>query len=511
MKKRVAILGFMLESNSFSPTTTSADYRKRCYLQGAEIPAELAAEASRLPAEVHGFTSEMDTLGVEWEMVPILVADAEPGGSIDQLFFEKTLSLMEGYLREAGKLDGVYIVSHGAMRATDDVDPDGKLYNMVRGIIGSDVPLIATLDLHANVSEEMAELTDVLVAYLTNPHVDQRERAAEAARIMVEMWGGMKPCQSFIKVPIAAPTVTLLTAEGPYADLINYGQKEIVTQSGNDILNVSVTAGFIYSDSAKCGMSVIVTSRNDSRPGVDLARRIAKRAWQDRGRFKKALTPLARVTEIAAASGRDASLPSHIMADVADNPGGGGSGVTTYIADAFIKANVTGAFIGLLIDPAVAAEAHKVGKGGRFRATFNATPKTAFDKPLSVDVTVEVLTDGKFVGRRGLLNGRAIDLGPCALLNAGGVRLGVATNRKQCADPTMIEQFGLNIADLRTVVVKSRGHFRAGFDEYFTPSRVIEVDCPGLTSPVLDNFDWKGLKRPMYPLDEEATWSGPAI
>ena len=108
------------------------------------------------------------------------------------------------------------------------------------------------------------------------------------------------------------------------------------------------------------------------------------------------------------------------------------------------------------------------------------------------------------------MRGRAIELGPCALLVAGGVRIGVASNRKQCADPAMIEQFGLDIAQLRTVVVKSRGHFRAGFDEFFPPERVFEIDCPGLTSPVLTNFRWQDLPRPVYPLDEEATWSVPS-
>ncbi len=115
------------------------------------------------------------------------------------------------------------------------------------------------------------------------------------------------------------------------------------------------------------------------------------------------------------------------------------------------------------------------------------------------------------MGRRGILRGRSVSLGPCALLRAGGVLIGVASHRKQCADPAMVEQFDLDIADLRTIVVKSRGHFRAGFDEYFSPDRVYEIDCKGLTSPVLSNFNWSDLVRPVYPLDEETTWSVPEL
>lgn len=507
MTKRVALLGFFLESNNFSPVTREEDYRRRCFFEGDEILEEMKRDAPRTPVELSGFKAEMDHHGIDWELVPCVVADAEPGGPIDQSFFEATVEKMRGYLEQAGKLDGVYIASHGAMRATDDYDPDATIYAMIRDVVGPDVPLIATLDLHTNVSARMAEMTDVLVAYLTNPHVDQRERAAEAADIMVEMWNGMVPHQSFIKVPIAAPTVTLLTAEGPYADLIAYGQSKV----DKDILNVSVTAGFIYSDSPKCGMSVIVTSRNAGEPGKALAMDIASRAWSDRVRFKKELTSLEQGTEIAVANGLDLALPQVIMADVADNPGGGGSGNTTFVAKAFTEADVRGAFIGLMIDADVAAAAHDAGEGGNFVATFNANGGTAFDEPLSLEVTVEKLTDGAFVGRRGILRGRSVSLGPCALLRAGGVLIGVASNRKQCADPAMIEQFGLDISTLRTVVVKSRGHFRAGFDEYFSPDRVYELDCKGLTSPVLKNFDWNDLVRPVYPLDEETEWSVPSL
>lgn len=507
MTKRVALLGFFLESNNFSPVTTEADYRRRCLVEGDEILEELKREAPRTPVELTGFTDQMNTHGIDWELVPCVVADAEPGGPIDQAFFEATVQKMRGYLQRAGDLDGVYIASHGAMRATEDYDPDATIYAMIRDVVGPDVPLIATLDLHTNVSSRMVELTDVLVAYLTNPHVDQRERAAEAADIMVEMWNGMEPHQTFIKVPIAAPTVTLLTAEGPYADLIAYGQ----TKTGGDILNVSVTAGFIYSDSPKCGMSVIVTSRNSAAPGQALAMDIASRAWEDRSRFKKELTSLKQGTEIAIANGQDPSLPQVIMADVADNPGGGGSGNTTFVARAFTEADVQGAFIGLMIDADVASTAHDTGEGGSFVAEFNADGGTAFDEPLSLEVTVEKLTDGTFVGRRGILRGRSVTLGPCALLRAGGVLIGVASHRKQCADPAMIEQFGLDISTLRTVVVKSRGHFRAGFDEYFSPDRVYELDCKGLTSPVLKNFDWSDLVRPVYPLDEDTEWSVPNL
>ena len=119
------------------------------------------------------------------------------------------------------------------------------------------------------------------------------------------------------------------------------------------------------------------------------------------------------------------------------------------------------------------------------------------------------LTDSSFVGRRGILRGRALSVGPAALLEIGGLRVAVGTNRKQCCDPAMLEMFGIDIATVRTVVVKSRGHFRAGFDEFFPPEQTLEADCPGLTSPVFKNFTWGQLPRPVFPLDQDTTWELP--
>ena len=127
----------------------------------------------------------------------------------------------------------------------------------------------------------------------------------------------------------------------------------------------------------------------------------------------------------------------------------------------------------------------------------------------SCEAKVVKLTDGKYVGRRGVLKGVSADMGPSALLDLGGIQLVVISQRCQCMDPRQFEIFGLDIAQARVVVVKSRGHFRGGFDEFFKPEQIYEVDCPGLTSPVLANFTWTKLPRPVYPLDEETTWTPP--
>ena len=510
--KRIALLGMHLESNAFAPTCPEASFRTLCYLAGDDILADLESANPIQPAEISGFVSEMDSLGADWQPVPILVTASEPNGPCDQAFFDETVAEMKSRLTDAGPVDGVYFSAHGGMTATQSADPDGDLFEMVRGVVGADVPVIATLDLHANISDRMVDNTDVLISYRTNPHVDQRERAQEAARAMADMFDGLKPVTAFIRLPIVAPTVTLLTAQGPnqgpYADLIDYGQKTM-TENPGAILNVSVVAGFAFSDLAKNGLSVIVTGRDDLAAARQLAEDIAGRAWAMRERFQCTLTPIDDAVAAAVANGTDNSRPAQIFADVADNPGGGGRGNTTWILSALHKAGATGVLLGVFIDPALAKAAHVAGEGTVLDATFNADFESEYSKRFQAEATVIGLSDGKVIGRRGLWAGRSLDLGPSALLELGGIKMVVGTNRKQCAEPMFFEMFGLDIADARTVVVKSRGHFRAGFDEFFTPERVIEVDAPGLTSPMLERFDFKNLPRPVFPLDPDATWDGP--
>ena len=152
-------------------------------------------------------------------------------------------------------------------------------------------------------------------------------------------------------------------------------------------------------------------------------------------------------------------------------------------------------------------EAHELGEGARFIARFNRDGGDAFSKPFSTSAVVRRLHDGVMRGRRGIYADNTLALGPCAAVQLDGITVVVISNRVQCADPVFFEAFGLDIAAARVVVVKSRGHFRGGFDEFFRHDQVIEVDAPGLTSPVLSRFDWQHMPRPVLPIDDAAEWS----
>ena len=502
---RIAICGFSIECNRFAPVATRAHF---AYFAGDEIAAEARLPAPRMLGEIPGFVADMDAAG-PWQPIGIAFAAAEPNGPTDHRFFTELLADIEARLTAALPVDAVYICEHGAGITTEDDDPDGELFAAVRRIVGPDVPVVATLDLHANISDRMVSTIDAFIGYRTNPHMDMRERGIEAAQTIRELLAGTKTETAFVRLPIVPPTVTMLTAAGPYADMINFGQSKIGPGNKPEIMNVSVMGGFAFSDTAKNGLTAVVTARRDrrnSRVAEAVAREIAQFGWDNRARFYPKLTPLDDAIEKAIAASNDPALPAVCFADVADNPGGGGRGNTMYLLKALCDAKVKSALVGIIYDPLLAAEAHQYGLHYNFDARFNRDETTQFSEAWSAPARVVALSDGECVGRRGIYAGMSLGMGKCAALRIGGVTVVVVSKRRQCADPIFFEMLGLDIAKARIVVVKSRGHFRGGFDEFFTHEQIVEVDLPGLTSPMLKNFKWSRLPRPVIPLDEGVEW-----
>lgn len=508
---RIALLGFSIECNRFAPVATEADFAARTLLAGSAMLDDARSPAPHMLGELPGFVADMDAAG-PWQPVPIVLAMAEPNGPVDQGFFDKLLARWDSGLRAAGKLDGVYAVLHGAGLTTQDHDPEGTLLALIRRIVGPDMPVVASFDLHANVSDADVTLLNAFIGYRTNPHLDMRERGAESAQILRKLLADTRTQLARIRLPIVPPTVTQLTGKDapnrPYGELIDLGQQRMREPPyAGRVLNVSVMGGFAYADTPFNGLTAVVTA-TDADAAHTLAREIAEAGWARRDRFRPVLTSLEDAVRLALATA-DPAQHARAFADVADNPGGGGRGNTMWILQAFHAAGVRDALVGVIHDPALAAEAHRLGEGARFTARFNREGGDEFSKPFSAQATVRRLLTGTVRGRRGIYANNTLDLGPSAALQLDGITVVVLSNRYQCADPVFFEAFGLDIAAARVVMVKSRGHFRGGFDEFFRHQDIVEVDAPGLTSPILSRFNWQHMPRPVIPIDDSAAWSPP--
>ena len=510
MSRRIALLGFSIECNRFAPVAHEKDFAEKTLFRGPAMLAEARAAAPRMLAELPGFVADMDAAG-PWEPVPLVIAMAEPNGPTESGFFRALLAEMEAGLRAAGRLDGVYCVMHGAGLVEHDDDPEGTIQTMVRSIVGPDVPVVASYDLHGNISDADIATINGFVGYRTNPHMDMRECGIESAHLLRRLLDGTKTHIAKVRLPIVPPTVTMLTGKDapnrPYGELIDLGQQRMAEAPyAGRVLNVSVMGGFAFADTAFNGLTAVVTA-TDQDAAAALAMEIAIAGWARRAQFHPRLTSLAEAVELARHAGHNGK-PALVFADVADNPGGGGRGNTMFILEAFHAAGISGALCGVIFDPVLAAEAHRLGEGAHFTAHFNRAADSDFSKPFAAPAVVRRLHPGPVQCRRGIFAGSIVDLGPSAAIDLDGITVVVISQRVQCADPAFFESFGLDIGAAKVVHVKSRGHFRGGFDEFFKHEQVIEVDTPGLTSPMLAHFAWRHLPRPVVPIDGHTTWTG---
>ena len=500
---KVALMGMILESNRFAKPATRADFESLTWMQGEPLLQEARSQTSSIAREFSAFVQAMDATG-PWTPVPVLLAACHPLGPVDQDVFEAYCETILTGLDQS--VDAVYLCHHGAMVASHLDDPDGELAARVRAKVGDHVPIILTLDLHGNISDAMCQSVDLICGYRTNPHVDMVERGEEAAFSLRRILSGLaKPKIAHVKLPLAPASINLLTATGPYGELIDFGQRRQAELAGA-ILNVSIFGNFVFSDVPENGLSIVVTAREDGSVAQKLAHEIATMAWDNRAQFEKQMTSLETATALALQNER----PPILYSDAGDNPGGGGSGRTTELLKALIEAGANNVLFGSFYEPELADEAHRLGVGSQMTARFNRKvgnqPWERWNETLEVEATIIGLRDGDVTGRLGLFAGRRLMLGRCALLQIGGIKVVVISDRTQTADPILFEMFGLDIAEAHTVVVKSRGHFRAGFSPWFSPDQIYEVDTAGLTSPVLERWPFERLPRPSYPLDKETSW-----
>jgi microcystin degradation protein MlrC len=499
MPRRIAVLGFRLESNAHAPVCGAEEF---VLFRGAALAADLALPIPRAPQEVSAFLAAFAGNG-SVEVVPLSIATGGAAGPVLQDFLDDWIADALARLDALGGVDGVYLAQHGAIISTASHDPDGDLIAAIRRHLGAAVPIVVSLDPHANVSRRMTANCDALIAYRTNPHIDQRARGTEAAALMARLLEGERTGLSFCKIPLIPPSTAQNTTGGPLGEHVAFAQGFV----GGDILAVCVCSGFSVGDSAKAGMSVTVTARQGSAAGPDVARRVAQRIWDERRRFDVRLTPIAEAVARMVAVNRDPALPALCFADVADNPGGGGRGNTTWILRAMREAGCRDLVLVPFYDPALAREAAALGVGARFEARLNRDESSPHSRPMTLGATVLRLHDEEIACRRGILAGRRASMGLTALLECDGIRIVVTSRRVQFCDPAMLECLGIPLDQPRGLIVKSRGHFRASVDEVFADAQIVEVDAPGLTTPVLSRVDWQFVPRPLYPLDPEMDWS----
>ncbi len=456
---RIAIGGFMHETNCFVPEPTDYHHfasreERQGILRGPELVDKLAGSGASLAGFLRGSENNH-------QLEPLIWTSSEPGGTVTAHAYERISSELLGRLNDALPVDGVYLNLHGAMVSEQHADGEGELLRRVRGIVGSSVPIVISLDYHANISPAMLNESDAMLAYWTYPHIDQVETGARAARAMTRLLIDGRPAGRALRhLPFLLPLNFQCTMVEPSKSIVEATRAR--EAAAPELYSLAYLAGFPPSDLYHCGPSVSAhgVSQAAADAAVDEIAHLV--ALQEAAFAEPLLSPDAAVTEamrLAATAQRPV-----IIADTQDNPGCGGSGDTVGMLAALVRNRAEGAVFGLLRDELAAQAAHEAGIGAELDLDLGGRTDLAGVEPFSGRFRVEQLCDGNFIAPGPVAQGRQMTVGPSALLSIDGIRIAVSSRRIQTHDRAVLQHFGIEPAEQSIIVLKSTCHFRADFE-----------------------------------------------
>ena len=479
---KILIAGFQHETNTFAPSKADWD----AFVQGGGMPGMthgsdiLDFRGINIP--VGGFLDAMH--GGSHQIMPVVWTAACPSAQVTEDAFERIAVKIVEAASELNP-DAVYLDIHGAMVAEHVDDGEGELLRRIRQVVGPKVPVVGSLDLHANVTELMLQQADALVAYRTYPHVDMAETGERAAFLLRQfMEGGNRLSLAWKRIPFLMPLHGQCTemdpAKGTYEHLGSLEQ--------GSVTSLSFTPGFPAADFPECGGVVWGYGSDEAVVGdaVDsLTNYVNEREvdwWIDIYKPDEAVKEAMRRSQ-------GANRPV-VIADTQDNPGAGGNSNTTGMLRALMANHVQDAAIGVLFDPDAAEAAHKTGVGKTITLGLGGEPALG-DQPFEGSFIIEHLSEGNLTVKGPMMRGAKISLGPTACLRIGGVRVVVGSSKVQMLDRELYRVAGVEPEQMKILVNKSSVHFRADFTPIAHSILVAEAPGPMVADPI--NLPWKRL------------------
>ncbi|RQR65602.1 microcystin degradation protein MlrC [Burkholderia sp. Bp9125] len=478
----IFVAGFLHETNTFVDTST----RYADFANGANGPiavgdAIFAMREANLP--ISGFLQAMaDTPNV---IVPGLWTYATPSGKVTDDAYER---LVTEILRRAqqAQADAIYLDLHGAMVSERHEDGEGELLRRLRLVVGPRPTIVASLDLHANVTGQMFEHADALIPFRTYPHVDMAETGARSARTLLEITErGRCPYRKFWRVPFLIPIEAMPTSQSPAAE--TYALVADVERRYD--VDLGVALGFPAADIRECGPSVWASGffkRHVESALEEIKHRFLESETSWKATYFSPDDAVLRAKRLA-----DTATRPIVIADTHDNPGAGADSDTTEILEALLRHRVQRAAIGIVCDPAAAQKAHEVGVGTR----INLALAEHTGHPLQGDFLVESLSDGRCRLEGPMMRDLELHLGPCACLKIEGVRVVVSTVKTQLLDRNLYRMVGIAPEEMAILVNKSSVHFRAAFEPIAEEILIARTESGIVTDPA--RLPWRNIDPKM--------------
>jgi microcystin degradation protein MlrC len=485
---RIAVAGFMHESNTFNPLKADRSaFAAQCLKFGPDFVDEWR------PAhhEVGGFIAAAVADG--HEVLPIGMAWATPSGPVTDDVFEEVTGQFCAALRRQ-PCDGLLLALHGAMVTESKLDADGETLLRIRRAVGPDLPIVVTFDLHANLSEKMIDNCTAGLTYQTNPHVDQRQCGVRAALILKSiLQDGTKLFPALAKPPVIISLAKQDTSRRPLRPFLDQLHFLRTCEPGCWVADFAL--GFPYADVPQMGPSFLVFADD-----LELARRKADffldMLWAEREEMMGQLPEAAAAVKLAL----EAERPPVILVDFGDNVGGGSAADGTVLLQALLKQNATG-FVVCLYDPDAVQACIRAGADVTLRLTVGGKVDRLHGDPVEVTGTVRLLHDGTYVEPEVRHGGKRVNhMGPTALVELpGNSFLVLSTLRHPPFSLGQLTCLGLEPQKLRFIVVKAAIAYKAAYLPI--AGTIIEVDTPGLTAVNPARFKYRHIRRPMFPLE----------
>lgn len=486
---RIATGNIGHESNSFTPIPTPYEAfaeSSRGLLRGKEVLAAMRGVNTGCGgfiqgAEAHGF-----------ELVPLLWTFAQPSGPVEAAAYRRLKEEFLERLQAAMPVDGALLDLHGAMVVEDLEDGEGDLLAAVRQILGPNRPILATLDLHCNLTQRMIDCADVLIPCDENPHTDLAERGREAADLIVRMLRqGLRPTMAWRQLPLFWGGHQLSQHE-PYKSVLD---RLHALEREPGLLTASVAPGFAWADIADVGASVVVVTDNEPERAQWEADALGDWIFSRRAEWQLQLLDV----QEAFRQGRAGGAYPVIIADCQDNPGGGAPGDSTGMLQAFLQADLEEAAILAIWDPQAVQQALAAGIGSEITLEIGGKSSPLQGPPVSLRAQVIRISDGRYTNQGPMFTGVEENTGPTVVLQRKGLKVVLISRRTQVLDAEFPRSLGIEPTRLQWIGLKSSNHFRASYEPF--AGAIFRVAFPSVQPYDLTQLPYRRRRRPMYPLE----------
>jgi len=474
--------------------TTLEDFKASHFALGDEIKDHLEGDSNW-----GGLYDIADKAG--WEVVHPLSTFTMPSGPASKRTFETLWDLAGKSLREDGPFDAVLWFMHGGMMCQGVDDPEGEIISRTRQIVGNEIPIAVSLDIHGNISPQMVRQTNIVCGYHTTPHIDVRATGRRAARLLQRtLEGEINPVTYSVHPPVLAGVDHGRTTDpdAPIPRMLRRAEEFKKTDPA--LLDVSFFSGFPFCDTTVTGASAIVVADGLHERFAKFADDLGDEVWDSRDEITIDFVTMDEAIDRTETPSENTG--PYLIGDFSDTPHGGGYGDAPDFLRTLIRRQVRDAVFGPVWDPAVVAQALDSGPGSEIeiRLGGHSDPEHG-GAPLETSARVVAISrDGDFVHKGPFNQGTSGSLGPSARLNVKGVDVIVVKKPEAIYDREQLRLFGIEPESMNVLVFKAYNHMRADYEPICRG--LVYADSGGIFSFDFFRFNYEKVRRPIWPLDD---------